>query len=105
MITVDEIKEYPKITGPAARYGIKWCHLTTDDTSVAGIAALHDFARKIGCSPSWFQGPKKYKRRDLWHYDLVPSFRDRAIAAGAVEVSALEQARSRAAKMVEAQGG
>lgn len=53
------------------------CHLFTDGE----LEELHALARQIGMKRSWFQ-PKSTS-----HYDLTPSRRTAAIAAGAVEVN------------------
>lgn len=61
----------------------KWsqsCHMFID--AGADLLELHEFARKIGLRPEWFQ----YKPGGLPHYDLNQSRRVKAIAAGAVEL-------------------
>lgn len=62
------------------------CHLTT----AGPLDELHDFARRIGLKPAWYQ-PHPLAP----HYDLTPGRREAAIAAGAVFVSGREQARRR----------
>lgn len=58
------------------------CHMATDQQD---LTELHDLAEKIGMARKWFQNHKVVP-----HYDLSPSMRERAIEAGAVEVSAEE---------------
>lgn len=62
---------------PAARFvsqraGHRWCHMVADT-----VDELHALAARIGLKRSWFQGD---------HYDLVPSKRAAALAAGATEL-------------------
>jgi hypothetical protein len=81
-IYVDHLAAYnpSRYRGPgavqAARVGARnrheWCHLIADTDE-----ELHTFAAKIGMLRCWFQGD---------HYDLTPSRRAKAVAAGAVEV-------------------
>lgn len=86
MIMGDQISQWPS----KIRYFQGGsCHLTTD----GNIEELHAFAAKIGMKREWFQ-----EHRLLPHYDLTPKRRAAAIAAGAVEVSAREQAIARRAK-------
>lgn len=65
------------------------CHLATDGDD---LEELHTFAERIGLRRAWFQ-PKSSP-----HYDLVPSKRAAALAAGAVFVPGKVQARMRIAK-------
>ena len=53
-----------------------WCHMWADD-----LEELHAMAEAIGMQRAWFQD-----RKELPHYDLVPSRRAAAVARGAVEV-------------------
>lgn len=53
------------------------CHMFTD---AADLAELHAMAERIGMRRSWFQD------KSVKHYDLTPSRRAAAVAAGAVEV-------------------
>lgn len=55
------------------REGTRWCHMMADSP-----AELRTFARGIGLRDCW---------RDGDHYDLTPSKRAAAVAAGAVEVT------------------
>lgn len=57
--------------------GKKWCHLMADDTN-----ELHTFAQSIGLKPEWFQSHAVQP-----HYDIVESYRIKAIAKGAVEIT------------------
>lgn len=68
-----------------------WSHMTADSRE-----ELHEFAAKLGLRRSWFQDPcvnGKYKPKpgsrhaENWHYDVTETVRQKAIAAGAVEVS------------------
>ena len=60
--------------------GFEWCHMIADS-----LDELHTMAAQIGRNRCWFH------RGD--HYDLTPSFRQKAVAAGAIELSALELSR------------
>lgn len=60
-----------------ARHGHRWSHMWSDD-----VEALHKIARKIGMKREWFQNKPGFP-----HYDLTPTKRARAIAAGAIERS------------------
>lgn len=51
------------------------CHMFADT-----LEELHAMADRLGMKRSWFQDKK-----DLPHYDLVKSKRDKAIALGAVD--------------------
>jgi hypothetical protein len=90
-VYVDEVKEYPvaAIQPAARRYGTKWSHLWTEP---GNEAALHELARKIGMARMWFQDKKGFP-----HYDVVPSRRLKAIAAGAVPMDLTEWVRARMA--------
>lgn len=57
------------------RNGHQWCHLFADEKD---CPELHAIAQKIGMRRAWFQGN---------HYDLTPERRERAIRAGAIEVT------------------
>ena len=61
-------------------------HLTADT-----LEELHAFADRLGLRRAWFQP------RSSPHYDLSPAKRAKALAFGAVFVSAREQARRRIA--------
>lgn len=54
------------------------CHMFTD----GDLEELHALAARIGLKRSWFQA-----HASTPHYDLTPSRRTAAIAAGAVEVT------------------
>jgi uncharacterized protein DUF4031 len=82
-VYVDELQVWP---GPKPRcFAEGSCHLTADTTD-----ELHAFARRLGLRRSWFQ-----PHRVADHYDLTAGRRLRAIALGAVQRSAREQARLR----------
>jgi hypothetical protein len=83
VIMVDELTQFPT---SVACFKSGSCHLATDGP----IEELHSFAKKIGLRREWFQ-----EHRLAPHYDLTPRRRARALRAGAVEVSAREQARRR----------
>lgn len=57
---------------------VQSCHLFTDTVE---LDALHTVAQAAGMKRSWFQD-----KPTAPHYDLTPSRRLAAIAAGAVEV-------------------
>jgi hypothetical protein len=54
------------------------CHMFTDEIE---LVELHEVAAKIGMRFSWFQN-----KPSAPHYDLTPSRRAAAIAAGAIPV-------------------
>ncbi len=56
----------------------RWCHMVTDGP----IDELHAFADRIGLKREWFQ-----EKGSTHHYDLMTAMRERAVKAGAVEVS------------------
>ena len=86
MIMVDQLKKTVAFDRHARFVGKKhdhqWCHLWCE---VGDEEALHELAAKIGMRRSWFQ-PK----RGFPHYDLVPTKREAAIKAGAVETDLKE---------------
>ena len=84
-VYVDELKVYPNAWGPFRKGS---CHLLADT-----LDELHAFAQRLGCKRSWFQPHPNHP-----HYDLVESFRTRALAQGAKFVPAMEQARRRLEK-------
>ena len=63
------------------REGDLWCHMMADSGS-----ELRSFAARIGVRPCW---------RDGDHYDLTPTQRAAAVAAGAVEVTSRDLVRLR----------
>jgi hypothetical protein len=92
LFLVDELVAYDaETTGRAARHfgrGKESCHLI----AAGDLEELHAFAKKLGLRREWFQG------RASWpHYDLTPSKRAKALALGAIEVSAIEEAGARMA--------
>jgi hypothetical protein len=61
--------------------GNQWCHMIADTEQ-----ELHEFAEKIGRNKCWFH-------KD--HYDLTPSFRQKAIDNGAIVLGRFEFIRKR----------
>lgn len=61
---------------------VQSCHMFTDS---ADLTELHRVAGLIGMKRAWFQ-----EHRVAPHYDLTPSRREAAIAAGAVSVGRRE---------------
>lgn len=86
MIMVDEIQNWPNVKHRCFQKG--FCHLTTD----GDLGKLHAFAAGIGLRREWFQDHPLAP-----HYDLSIARRTLAIRAGAVEISARDQARARIA--------
>ena len=80
-IMVDELKQWPGAKPP---FDGGSCHLT------GPLPRLHDFAAALGMKRAWFQDHPSAP-----HYDLTPKRRAKAIALGAIEVPAREQARAR----------
>jgi hypothetical protein len=70
---VDPLREYPDTGLPFSH----WCHMAAD----SGFEELHAFAAELRI-------PRRAFQRD--HYDLPPHVRERAVAAGAEEVSTHE---------------
>ncbi len=93
-VYVDEIFRYPiaNTNGAARRvarrHGGQWCHLWCDP---GDEASLHEIAKQIGMKRTWFQD----RNRRFPHYDLVPTRRDAAIRAGAVEKDLREWMKER----------
>lgn len=90
-VMVDELVAWPQKATSGGRWfgsGKQSCHLTTDGP----LDELHAFAARIGMKREWFQD-----HRLMPHYDLTPTRRERALAAGASFVPAREQARRRRA--------
>lgn len=77
MVYVDDLQIY---TGKGRLNG-QWCHMMTD----SDIEELHAMAARIGMHRSWFQDHPSHP-----HYDLRPTKRVAAIAAGAVAISPTE---------------
>ncbi|MPZ88563.1 MAG: DUF4031 domain-containing protein [Nitriliruptorales bacterium] len=57
--------------------GRRWAHLVSDTS----YGELHDFGRRLGLRPEWFQGD---------HYDIPEAVREQAIVLGALDVPAAE---------------
>lgn len=96
-IYVDEIFTATPRTPQARRYGIRWCHMTTDSSD---LEELHRFALSIGLKREHFQN-----HATLPHYDLTPSKRNLAVSKGAIELTSAEilQKARRNAQKVEAE--
>lgn len=81
MIMVDKLAKTvardPHTRFVGSRSGHRWCHMWAEHGEEE---QLHEFAAKIGLKRTWYQ-----PHRIIGHYDLVPSKRALAIAAGAVE--------------------
>lgn len=86
-VYVDEIREWPT---PIRCFHGGSCHMTADT-----LDELHAFARELRLKAEWFQ-PQKHPIYGAPHYDLTPAKREKALALGAIFVSAKEQARQRA---------
>lgn len=62
-----------------AKFGrMKMCHMLADTDE-----ELHAMADRIGIARKWFQCPPKASAP---HYDVCTAMREKAVAAGAVEV-------------------
>jgi len=75
----------PVYVDPLINYGWKLgasCHLIADTEE-----ELHSFADKLGLRREWFQ---LSKGREIPHYDLVKSRRDKAVKLGAIELTRRE---------------
>ena len=81
MVTVDEIRLWPT---QIRCFKSGSCHLMADTEE-----ELHAFAKRLRLKREWFQ------KSSSPHYDLTPAKRVEALALGAVEVSAKEQAKVR----------
>lgn len=75
-ILVDDLTDYPEtmVGSKAKKHGTRWCHMVSD----ASLDELHTFAARIGLRLEWGQ---------RGHYDLTPGMREKAVRAGAEEVS------------------
>lgn len=82
MILVDGITAYPT-SMTRGLPGRNWCHMVSDLSE----EELHEFAAHIGLRRAWAQLRPKASAA---HYDLTPSRRIRAVAAGAIEVTSRE---------------
>lgn len=93
MIVVDNLVEYPAgMTTDKGLPGRRWCHMSSTLTNLAEAEIeLRAMAIRIGMRAHGIQ----HQGRSTMHYDLTPMLRDRAIRAGAGEVSAYAFARSR----------
>lgn len=77
-IYVDPPQEHPT----RLRHKV-WSHMVSDE----GPEELHAMAKRIGLKRSWSQEPPKSSQH---HYDVTPSYREKAVAAGAKEVTTRE---------------
>jgi len=67
------------VNGPAVfgrRASRQWCHMIADT-----LDKLHAMAARIGLRRAWFQDARSGP-----HYDLTPTRRSAAVAAGAAEL-------------------
>ncbi len=80
-VFVDKIQIIQPKSKRVAKHGDRWCHLWCED---GDEKYLHEIALKIGLKKEYFQQTK------ISHYDLTPSKRAKAIAAGAIERSTTE---------------
>lgn len=73
---------------PMGQFGcMKMSHMVASD----GEPELLEFAGRIGLARRWLQAPGQGRSRV--HFDVAISIRNKAVAAGAVEVSMLELGR------------
>lgn len=79
-VYVDELMVHHNAWGP---FKTGSCHMTADTED-----ELHKMALRIGMKTSWFQNNER--RPNMWHYDLTPSRRARAVRLGAIEVTTRE---------------
>lgn len=77
-VYVDKLVEYPwrYVAPPLRQYGLVWCHMYADTEEELDCVAL-----AIGLKLEWKQRPGT---RYL-HYDLTPSYREAALAVGAID--------------------
>jgi hypothetical protein len=85
-VSVDELKTYTHMKPAARRFGNQWSHLMVDRDDP--LEELHRFALAIGLKRSWFQ-----EHVTVPHYDVTASMRAKAIAAGAEELTDMQQVR------------
>lgn len=82
MVYVDAIFIMPsknrKAFNVGKRHDHKWCHLWADS-----LGELMAFAGKIGLNSDWMQN----ESGRFPHFDIVPTYRRKAIESGAVEMS------------------
>ena len=82
-IYVDNLIDYTPIPKLA---DVLWCHLACDNLD--DLTELHEFSQKIGLTREWF-----HDRPTHPHYDLSPYYRQRALEAGAIPISAVDLVR------------
>lgn len=66
---------------PGMRPGL-WSHMWASD---GDLEELHTMAKRIGLKREWFQDRPKFP-----HYDLTGAMPQRALAAGAIEITVRE---------------
>lgn len=71
------------------------CHLMSDQPGEPGERELLAFAQRIGLYWRWIQHPGK----PTCHFDLTPRMRAKAVAEGAREITAHENAEITLSKM------
>lgn len=98
-VYVDELFTWPLENTPPGQarrvaqcHGGRWCHMIAD--SKPELLAM---AKRIGLRTEWIQ---KWRGSEIFHFDLVPTKRRLAVAAGAVALSAREF-REHIAKLAE----
>jgi hypothetical protein len=101
-VYIDPAFDHGSPSAPRCFRGVKSCHMYADT-----MGELHDMARRIGLKREWFQDDPS-----LQHYDLVPTKRAAAVAAGAVEHARREAVekwrelrKKRIAEIEESKGG
>lgn len=82
MVYVDQLFQTESKNKQAFNVGKRhrhmWCHMWADN-----IKELMTFAKKIGLKPEWLQN----ESGRFPHFDLVPTYRNKAISYGAIEIS------------------
>lgn len=73
------------------------CHMIADSDD-----ELHAMAERLGLKRAWHQAPPKASHS---HYDISPSVRARAVAAGATEITWRQLAYMRKRERVEGSMG
>jgi hypothetical protein len=86
-VYVDDFRAEARVGGLHSR----WSHMIADTPE-----ELHEFARRIGLKPEWFQDPcvngkpraePGTRLAENWHYDVTDSKRRQALSIGAKPIS------------------